>query len=159
MSDVKISLTFPLDSDGFLRRACPSCGREFKWRPDEPAGESVSVPEVYHCPYCRAVASPDEWFTPEQRAHIQDEVTEQVIGPSLDKLADSIRRTNRASGGLISGDIEIPHREHAPPIFEPNDMRVTKFPCHAEEPLKIAEDWTGHVHCLICGESTDAPTH
>ena len=159
MTDVELSLPFPLDSDGFLRRACPSCCLDFKWRPDDSRDESTSTREVYFCPYCRAEALPNEWFTSEQVAYIQDEVMEQVVNPSLDDLAQSVRAIERASGGLISGRLDIPPRQHAPPIFESDDMRLVNFSCHPDEPLKVAEDWTGEVHCLMCGESTDASIH
>jgi hypothetical protein len=34
MSDeVQLSMSLPLDGDGFLRRECPTCEREFKWLP------------------------------------------------------------------------------------------------------------------------------
>ena len=31
MNEIRLSVPFPLDSEGFLRRECPSCRREFKW--------------------------------------------------------------------------------------------------------------------------------
>ncbi len=41
MSDDEVSfrMTIPLDSDGFLRRECPTCEREFKWQPSEAEDE------------------------------------------------------------------------------------------------------------------------
>lgn len=44
MSDeVQLSMSLPLDGDGFLRRECPTCEREFKWvpSPDPEADEDV----------------------------------------------------------------------------------------------------------------------
>lgn len=64
MSDeVQLSMSLPLDGDGFLRRECPTCEREFKWLPspdqlEEGNGESRAAatdaepPEAYYCPYC-----------------------------------------------------------------------------------------------------------
>jgi hypothetical protein len=55
--DVEISVNVPLDSDGFLRRGCPTCEREFKWLPSE---ESESAARGgYYCPYC-AVQAPED---------------------------------------------------------------------------------------------------
>ena len=31
MSEIELSVSFSLDSERFLRRACPACSREFKW--------------------------------------------------------------------------------------------------------------------------------
>ena len=38
---VTLGMTIPLDSDGFLRRECPTCEREFKWRPSEAEAEEA----------------------------------------------------------------------------------------------------------------------
>ena len=27
------------------------------------------------------------------------------------------------------------------------------FGCHPDEPVKVLDDWSGKVHCLICGEA------
>ena len=34
-------------------------------------------------------------------------------------------------------------------------MRRIDFVCHPDDPIKVADDWTGLVRCLICG--TTAP--
>lgn len=156
MSDIEMSLSFPLDSAGFFRRACPVCAREFKWHHDESRDDSIAPPDAYYCPYCRTSASPDEWFTEEQLAYIEDEVAERVVNPSLEGLADTMRQLDRASGGLIKGRLEMPRRDRAVPVFEPDDMREVKFQCHPNEPVKVADDWPDAVYCLICGEPTDA---
>ena len=59
MSEIELSVSFPLDSEKFLRRACPTCSREFKWLSEEGDAESPS-PEHYFCPYCGSSAAPDE---------------------------------------------------------------------------------------------------
>ncbi len=47
MSDdeVMLEISMPLDSDGFLRRECPTCEREFKWLHtlEKPAGRLPRV--------------------------------------------------------------------------------------------------------------------
>ncbi len=156
MSDVDVPLSFPLDSDGFLRRACPSCMRDFKWLPSESSDDSDAEPPQYFCPYCGISAPADQWFTEEQVKYIQDEVMEQVIGPSLDDLSESMRDVERSSGGLIKMGLERPERTAAAPIFEPDDMRRVEFECHPSEPVKIVDSWNRDVHCLICGQATDA---
>ena len=49
---MEIEIALPLDNDGFLRRECPSCERQFKWfhghtadRPDH-----YLDPPLYTCP-------------------------------------------------------------------------------------------------------------
>jgi hypothetical protein len=52
MSDVELSIPFPLDDDGFLRRECPTCDREFKWLPAHDETEATPPPAGgYFCPY------------------------------------------------------------------------------------------------------------
>jgi hypothetical protein len=156
MSDIEFALSLPLDSEGFLRRACPGCEREFKWRPTDPVDNVPDAIPAYFCPYCGASAGPDEWLTSEQLAYIEGEVVERVIAPSLDGLNDALRNLGRSSGGLIQASVEVPRSEQAPPIFEPDDMRIVELQCHPEEPLKVAETWVGAIHCLICGHVSDA---
>jgi hypothetical protein len=44
MSDMSVSMSLPLDEDGFLRRECPTCERQFRWwhTPDEEIGRYSS---------------------------------------------------------------------------------------------------------------------
>ena len=157
MSEIELSVSFPLDSRGFLRRACPACSREFKWLSVEADAESLSS-EHYFCPYCGASAIPDEWFTLEQRAWIEIAVLDEGLGASLEDLTESIQRVNRSSGGLleITASVEPPERRQAPSVYEPDDMRQVIFACHPEEPIKVDEAWCRAIHCLICGRISDA---
>lgn len=156
---METSIDLPLDSDGFLRRACPSCVREFKWLPSaEDAAEPA--PAEYFCPYCGGQSASGEWLTEAQSGFIEEEVLEQVLGPSLKELQDSIEGLGRGSGGLISitGHMEVPERTHAKPVFEPDDMKRVDFACHPSEPLKVDEAWTAPIHCLYCGRTDGAST-
>ncbi|HEV7751795.1 MAG TPA: hypothetical protein VGO71_09640, partial [Baekduia sp.] len=60
----------PLDSDGFLRRECPTCEREFKVFVHQVAGEEADAqgpqPGGYYCPYCAIQADANAWFTKAQ---------------------------------------------------------------------------------------------
>jgi hypothetical protein len=58
-------MSLPLDSDGFLRRQCPTCERELKWLAKEEEGEDpLTEPEGgYFCPYCAIQAPSDSWWT------------------------------------------------------------------------------------------------
>ena len=157
MSEIELSVSFPLDSQGFLRRACSACDREFKWLSVDGCAASPS-PEEYFCPYCGASAAPNDWFTLEQLAYIDVTVFDEVLGPSLEELAESVRQLNRSSGGLIevTAGIELPEQRQAPPVFEPDDMRQVTFSCHPKEPIKVDEAWRRGVHCLSCGRISDA---
>jgi hypothetical protein len=144
-----ISVPVDLDDDGFLRRECPHCEREFKWRP---ADDSEPMQAGgYHCPYCNRQADQNAWFTKPQLEYVEAIAANEVVGPLLDEFGRSVDRINRSSSGMISARFE---RDDIPPAVkphEPNDMRRVDFKCHSKEPLKVLDDWTGQVHCLICG--------
>lgn len=147
--DVSIEMSLPLDNDGFLRRACPACGREFKWlhtEIDDDVGEAAD----YLCPYCGVSAAADQWWTGAQAAAIEAAVMNEVVEPEIEGLRRQLGAINRESGGLLSMGIEI-DREKVPPLLEGNDMARIDFACHPDEPVKIVASWAGPVYCLTCG--------
>lgn len=151
MSTRNIAITLPVDKDGFLRRECPSCKRQFKWLPTE--GETSEQPQSqYYCPYCRKSAAIDAWWTREQRQYMKQLAAAKVIGPEFQKLAKNLKHLNRP-GSLIHLLTNYKAPSKPPPIHEPDDMRKVVPPCHPNEPLKIRENWNKSVVCLICGKS------
>lgn len=140
-------MSVPLDSDGFVRRECPTCDREFKWfSSSEGQGEPVPA-GGYHCPYCAIQAPPDSWFTKAQIELAQNTVMREVVGPELDKMARDLRRSRR---GFISFDVKYDKPRALDPLVEMDDMRRVDFACHPAEPVKVLDDWAREVHCLIC---------
>ncbi len=146
----QISVPVNLDADGFLRRECPHCEREFKWLPSDESGPAPS--EGYHCPYCDRQAEPDQWFTRGQIEYLGAVGLQQFAEPVLDELEQTLGGVNKTDGPLNirfeRGEIEVP-----PQPKEPNDMRRLDFGCHPTEPIKVMEEWDGPVHCLICGRA------
>jgi hypothetical protein len=87
--EVSFGMMIPLDSDGFLRCECPTCEREFKWRPSDPDTEEDGEPADtagYFCPYCGVQAPGDAWLTQVQLALVQNIVEREFIGPLVSKL-------------------------------------------------------------------------
>ncbi len=133
--------------NGFLRRECPSCRREFKWFHTEVS----PYPKVglYHCPYCGSQA--DNWLTDAQRRYIK-----KIVGnEATTEIQQSLKKVTGRSGGMLK--MTVTHSPSGPPArpiapSEPADMREAKPPCHPLEPIKIAEGWNEAVHCLVCGE-------
>lgn len=144
------SMTLPLD-DGFLRRECPSCERQFKWHhgPTEDRPEDAIEPDVYWCPYCGETAPPDQWWTVDQLEFAKA----GIAGPVMRDVADEFNKsTGRQRNSLIK--VSMTHDDPEPPsaIHEPPDMVAVQSPCHPWEPIKVAEDWSESVHCLVCGD-------
>jgi endogenous inhibitor of DNA gyrase (YacG/DUF329 family) len=149
-------MSLPLDSDGFLRRECPTCERQFKWLISASEEDVAPVPEGgYFCPYCALQASADMWWTPAQLELATSIATQEVVKPELEKFARNIRDMSRHSGGFISADVKTDLPPEADPLVEVDDMRRVDFPCHPNEPVKVLDTWAGEVHCLICGSPVD----
>lgn len=149
-----MSVPVPLDEEGFVRRECPTCEREFKWLPTE--NSDPPPPAGYHCPYCGVQAQPDGWLTKAQVELIHTKVNREVVGPAMQDFGRSLRRIAQSSGGLIRAELKGPDIPPASdPLTEQNDMRRVDFPCHPEEPLKVLDDWSHPVYCLICGTQTE----
>ena len=145
----------PLDIDGFLRRECPTCEREFKWLAS-PVGEGQPPMEGgYFCPYC-GVQSPDAaWYTKAQIAQAQAIAYREVAAPEIDKLKRTLADISRTSGGLISATLTGDTPERPQQLTETDDMRRVDFPCHPNEPVKVLDSWDKSLRCLICGATTE----
>jgi hypothetical protein len=152
--DVTLEMSMPLDSDGFLRRECPTCVREFKWlhTPQE-EGNAAPVEEGgYFCPYCEVQAEAGTWLTQAQAYLAQNLLATKVVGPMLEKLGDSFKSVGRSSGGMIKAELKYDAPEELDPLTEIDDMTRVDFDCHPTEPVKVLDDWDKPVRCLICGQ-------
>lgn len=147
-----VSISLPLD-DGFLRRECPTCGRQFKWWSHDADGQPAEAEPApfYFCPYCGVQSDPDSWWTQEQL----DFAEASMAGPVTRMIADELEGVaRRSSSGFISFSVHREAEQDPPdPLFEPDDMIIVEPPCHPIEPLKVDEEWSEALHCLACGAS------
>ena len=152
--EISIPVTMPLDSDGFLRRECPTCERQFKWF-SHPEGDPAAEPvDQYFCPLCGAPDGVASWWTREQLAYARG-----AAGPEIDSsVQDAVKEAFKGLKGVsfkpsrnFTLGVEAPD-----PLVEPDDMVIVEPPCHPNEPIKVPEQATEHVHCLICGSSFTA---
>lgn len=149
--EVTLGMSVPLDTDGFLRRECPTCEREFKWMAstnDEDDGEPA--PDGgYFCPYCGIQAPSGSWFTHAQIDLATNTVAREIVSPSLKDFA---RDLGPSSGGFLSVGATYDEPEAIDPLTEADDMKRVDFACHPAEPVKVLDDWDQPVRCLMCGE-------
>ena len=146
-SETHLSLEIELDDDGFLRRECPTCEREFKWLPVD-GGAPVDPP---YCPYCGVPASADVWWTQPQLSYIQDSMTSEIVAPMLDDLSKSLESATRGLANIsVTASSDSLGPRPTPPA-EPNEMMVAGSPCHPEIGIKILDGWNETLHCLACG--------
>jgi DNA-directed RNA polymerase subunit RPC12/RpoP len=145
---LEIPITFDADADGFLRRGCPNCGREFKWFQGETAErpDDFEDPEMYHCPYCGQPS--DDWWTERQR-----EYAEEVANAAALRLAsDELSRAFKGMRGVTyKPGRPGPEMAEPAPFVDPNDMVMVASPCHAFESVKVSENWSESLRCLVCG--------
>lgn len=146
-----MSVSLPLDSDGFLRRECPHCEGEFKWHngPANEEAEQAEVPVTYYCPLCGQSAGPDAWWTQAQLDYMQGMATPVIMQQIQDGIADALRGNKHVS--FKPGNERFPDGPDA--LTEPDDMRIVASPCHDYEPVKVPDEANGPLHCLICGSA------
>lgn len=142
----------PLDNDGFLRRECPNCERQFKQKHSEPNTELSTNNDTgsYFCPYCYQPAPENSWWTKEQIEYAQQLAFKEVLEPELQNFQRQIQSLNR-QGDFVRIDSTLADIPGPTTLSETNDMFLVTFPCHPEEPLKIDEAWDQDVACLACG--------
>ncbi len=147
-----MEVSFPLDGAGFLRRECPHCEREFKWHngPANEQAEQQTPSDVHWCPLCGEPAGSDQWWTQTQLGLIHN-ATERYIGQEVGDMFKGLEQSTQNNDVVQfkAGHIDVP--DPSDPLVEPDDMLIVSSPCHAWEPIKIPEDHTGSVHCLVCG--------
>lgn len=152
--EVAVEMSLPLDSDGFLRRECPTCEREFKWF-DTPEGEDTAAPVAdggYFCPYCGVQADASTWLSKAQAELVHQLLASQVLGPMLEKFGDDLKSIGRQSGGIINVEVTHDTPDEPDPLADVDDMTRVDFTCHPTEPIKVLDDWNKPVFCLICGQ-------
>ena len=174
-------LTFSVDRDGFFRRSCRSCGRNFKTEVDEadlvtllqPAfrragleigaeGSSESEEEEaqnhLYCPYCGHCAQSGDMLTQTFVSYLQRYAIRECVLPSinrvLSKVADESRRIGRGrSGGLL----RISWEDYDP-MLPPRPIAAPEPPdmmivqlLCCGERIKILNEWNDLSICPYCG--------
>jgi hypothetical protein len=175
------TLTFAVslspDRDHFLRRACPSCGREFKTEAD-PAelqwaletqcrrmGVEIGEPTEdapaarIRCPFCDHEDSGAEMHTDETVDYLKRFVYREYVLPQINNLfsglEQSLGRGSRSTGGLFSISLSFKHSRallpprpfHGP---EPADFKIVEFLCCGKR-IKVPENFNDVRNCAFCG--------
>lgn len=151
---MEIEVSLPLDDDGFIRRECPHCLREFKWHhgPANEEAEQQETPPAYYCPYCGQPAGPDSWWTQEQLDHMQAMAAPRIAEFIGDELKSAFK-SSRSKGIRFEMDGQIEAPSTPSPMVETDDMVLVVSPCHSYEPIKVTRGETGPLHCLVCGSA------
>lgn len=149
---MNIPVSIPLDNDGFMRRQCPSCLRQFKWHhgPANEEAEGQRSPTTYFCPLCGVPAATDQWMTSEQQEYAQGMALPVALQALDDELGSMFKGMNSRNFKIKqTGHLDIP--DEPDPLTEPDDMMIVASPCHGWEPIKVPDDSSSPLHCLVCG--------
>lgn len=172
MSNIEMSISMPLDGEGFFRRECPLCLKEFKIllkkeelgdiaqtglasfmidsQVEENDTEQNKDSETeFFCPYCKQQASKNSWWTQEQLAYINVFAKNILAKLVNEHLINPLRNLNRSTSGLQFKGEEMEQQE---PWISPeaNDMDTFDLPC-CQRKIKIKDNWHNTVHCFFCG--------
>lgn len=170
----RLGLSINLDRDDFLRRTCPSCGRDFKTEADQAdiewaigsqvrrVGAEIGAdlqtevePSHEHltCPYCCAASEASETLPEEAINYVRRFAVREIVTPLLNRmfgdLEDSI---DGGSGGFISVSFKHTRGTDEPrPIHGPDapDMKIVEFLCCGER-AKVADEWRNVSLCIYC---------
>src|SRR5258705_1045244 len=165
--------------DGFLRRNCSSCGRDFKTEIDpadfawalsaqirrvsleigvEPAEIAEDVDQAsVTCPYCRYSAESSEMHTEETIEYLKRFAYRDYALPMLNRMfsdfADSLTGGS-GSGGFISISISVDHNKLPLPPRplhepEPGDMKIGGILCFWGTGKVVATLIDRNV-CMVC---------
>lgn len=170
----EVELSFPLDADGYLRRECPFCVREFKvlieqdelntfiqsgldsFLVEDTSSSDVGVlnsENDFFCPYCGQESGSGSWFTQEQNAYItvaMKNIMAQIVNREF------IRPMKRKYGGKSSKPFSLHFEGKEMEQYEPwispeeNDLEIRDLPC-CQRKIKIEDNWSETVFCFFCG--------
>lgn len=162
-----MQISLPLDEDGYFRRECPLCLKEFKvLLTDEERGEfengilnslvdknsdeTIDDEQIEHfCPYCGQNSKADAWWTQEQLEYINS-IVQNIFAKILNEnLINPLKSSSRNNSNIKFEGKEI-EAEDSWIQPETNDMKIFGLPC-CQRKIKIQDTWDGPVHCYFCG--------
>src|SRR5688572_19927248 len=104
---MEIPVPMPLDNDGFLRRECPNCMKQFKWHsgPANAEAEHQPSPSAYYCPFCGEPAGTDQWWTQQQLDYAEGVAMPHAIREAEEDMWRALR-------GMNSKNIKVTRTGH-----------------------------------------------
>lgn len=173
--ELSFSLSIATDRDQFLRRTCPSCGRDYKteisdgdlaWalapqfkrlgleigKMDEEDSTSSDETVELCCPYCRETSKASETMTEETLEYLKRYVMREYVLPQVDQALSGLATDNKKSKGMFSISVNYSRSMRSPrPIHGPElpDMKIIHMLC-CNRRIKISEGWNDVDTCSYC---------
>jgi hypothetical protein len=174
---IQLSISISTDRDGFMRRTCSACGRDFKTEIDPADLQSLlssycqkqgleigaARKEGTHtcflwCPYCSHQDEAQQMMTEETTDYLKRIAYRECVLPMMNQLFSNLQDSfggSRRSGGFISLSVEFKHSRPIAPVRpihgpEPGDFKRVTFVC-CNEKIKLSEYWMDVSLCSFCG--------
>jgi len=163
MASVNLNIELPVDQEGFLRRECPYCNREFKMLFKSANKVNLSDIEItekladdnkeFYCPYCGQSADQNSFWTKDQIRYVHEIANQKVLQPMLDDFGKDIEKISRKNDFI---KFKVERKQAKKPVIspEPNDMSMLESQCCSEK-IKVEEGWEGFIYCVICGKKIE----
>lgn len=147
---MELSLSIPLDDDGFIEMECDYCKNRFMLH------EHVYSDDAnlhFFCPVCGLPNSINTFYCPEvleaatrKAANILNEEIQRQLGPT-------IRQFNK--NGLITLSLDTPHEQPEKELYKPINEYILLHQSCCDIDVKVLDfDSQIGVYCPICGGTT-----
>lgn len=176
------SMPFSLDRDGFFRRSCPNCGRDFKTKADpadmssilQPAFQRIedeiggislssvdgqqTSPQHISCPYCNHHAESGDMLTVEFRQYFKRFIVREYVLPSIHRMfsgfSDGIKESSRPMGAFgIKVSFDYDSTLPPRPISGPEPPDMMPVDLLCcGKSIKVRDGYFAINRCPYCGE-------
>jgi predicted RNA-binding Zn-ribbon protein involved in translation (DUF1610 family) len=142
-----MSISIPLDGEGYLLLQCPSCGQYFKVRSED--YESDDVEELW-CPACGL--KNDSFWTEEVLALAKAKAMNKFVGDLQEELSKIGSSSTRRSFLRMSVKTDLAKEREGEilPAVDAYQTVVCGF-CGRQEKIKPLSEYVG-AFCAFCGE-------
>lgn len=143
----EMTISIPLDEEGYMLLQCPRCGEFFKVRSEDYEAEDV---EDLWCPMCGIKS---DSFLPDEVIELaKAKVLNQVLGDFSRELAKIGRTTSRQSfiQMTVSSQFDQEREGDVLPSVDAFQVATCGF-CERNEKLKPLPMYVG-AFCAFCGE-------
>ena len=147
MSNTKLSISIPLDNDGFIELECDFCRTRFMITGDD--FESIDMP-YFFCPICGLPNDLNTFYCPEVIDLAEQMAFEHAMKLIDNTLGKTIKDINKS--GFIKMKLKTPKKEPKKELFIPvgHYIPCKTSCCHMQ--IKIFElNCQIGVYCPICG--------
>ena len=149
MSDISISVSIPLDDDGFIEMECDYCKNRFMLHQSVYSDESNLH---FFCPICGLPNDTNTFYCPEVLEALHQKAINYMNNEIQRQLGPSIRKLNKS--GLIKMSLKTPKQEPEKELYTPaNEYVLFHQHCCGVDVKTLDLDVQIGLYCPICGGS------